>query len=85
MPIGFQGMEGTIEFVDDAYITMCFNAYPTKDPHASKKVHKCCLLIFPHQWDEIELDPSVFQHKKAYRGKTNDHPGNEMLPPTDQR
>ena len=36
-------------------------------------------------FDDLELDPAYFQHKKAYRGKTNDHPGNEMLPAMEKR
>jgi len=85
MPIRWKGNEGTIEFVDDEYITMCFRAYPNDDPNAVKNVHKCCLIIYPHQWDEIEIEDTHFYDVKNYKGKTDDHPGNDMLPSIDQR
>ena len=48
-------------------------------------MNKCCLLCYNSQWDELELDDAHFQYKKAYRGKTNDHPGNDMLPALEDR
>lgn len=84
-PIRFRGMEGTIAFVDDAYITMCFRSYPNEDPSARRQFTQCCLIIYPQWWDEIEINDEFFQYKKNYHGKTNDHPGNDMLPPLDQR
>ena len=72
-------MEGPIDFVCDDYITICISERPNP-PGSKQPMNKCCLLVFNKYWDELELDDSLFQHVKAYSGKTNDHPGNEMLP-----
>jgi len=72
-------VEGYIEFVDDAYLTICISEKPNP-PGSKQPLSKCCVLVFNQYWDELELDDSVFQHVKAYHGKTNDHPGNELLP-----
>lgn len=84
-PARYQDFEGTIEFVSDEYITLCVSKKPNEDPHAKTPWIKCCVVIFEADWDDLELDPAYFQHKKAYRGKTNDHPGNEMLPAMEKR
>lgn len=77
--VRWNNLEGYIEFVDDAYLTICISEKPNP-PGSCRPTNKCCVLVFNQYWDELELDDSVFQYKKAYRGKTNDHPGNEMLP-----
>jgi hypothetical protein len=41
--------------------------------------------VYPHQWDDLEIDDSHFKNVKNYQGKTNDHPGNEMLPDVEDR
>ena len=84
-PARFRDFEGTIEFVCDEYITLCVSRKPNEDPHAKCNITKCCLLVYEPTWDELELDPKYFQHKRNYRGKTNDHPGNEMLPNMENR
>ena len=84
-PAKYGDFEGTIEFVCDDYITICISKKPNNDPHARSEYTKCCLLLYEQEWDKLELDPKYFQHKKAYRGKTNDHPGNEMLPDIEKR
>jgi len=84
-PARYKTFEGTIEFVSDEYITLCVSSKPNEDPYAKTTHNKCCLLVYEHQWDELELDPKYFQHKRNYRGKTNDHPGNEMLPDMTER
>jgi len=84
MPARYQGFEGTIEFVDDLYITLCISKKP--NPKGFKQpFNKCCILVYPHQWDELEIDDSSFKNVKNYKGKTNDHPGNEMLPDVEDR
>jgi hypothetical protein len=75
---------GTIEFVDDEYITICINEKPNP-PGSKQPMNKCCLLVFNKYWDELEVDDTYFNHVKSYHGKTNDHPGNELLPTIDKR
>lgn len=82
--VRWRGHAGYIEFVDDLYITICIAERPNP-PGSRKPVSKCCLLCHSQDWDELELDDSYFAHKKAYSGKINDHPGNEMLPELNKR
>ena len=35
--------------------------------------------------DNLEIEDSHFKNVKNYKGKTNDHPGNEYLPPVKKR
>lgn len=71
--------EGYINFIDDEYITICVSEKPNP-PGSRHPTNKCCLLCYAAQWDELELDSDYFQHKKAYKGRVNNHPGNDMLP-----
>lgn len=71
--------EGYINFIDDDYITICVSEKPNS-PGSKHPTNKCCLLCYASQWDELELDSDYFQHKKAYKGRVNNHPGNDMLP-----
>ena len=84
MPARYKGMTGTIEFVDDAYITLCINC-KEMDEHAFKRVSKCCMVIYPEYWDDLEIEDEHFYDHKAYRGTTEDHPGNDLLPNLDNR
>ena len=46
------------------------------------------VLVYQQDWDNLEIDPSVFQSKRNYRyknGRADDHPGNDLLPPIDKR
>lgn len=79
-PIRYDGMEGHVCFVCDAYISMCFREYEHGDESARHPTTKCCVLIFQEFWDEIEIDDTHFYNKKAYNGLIHEHPGNDMLP-----
>ena len=84
MPARFEQFEGTIEFVSEEYIALCVGTKP--NPEGSRQpMNKCCLCVYPHQWDDLEIDDSHFKNVKNYQGKTNDHPGNEMLPDVEDR
>lgn len=82
--VRWRGHRGKIEFVDDDYITICISERPNP-PGSRNPLNKCCIIVQNYYWDELELDDSYFAHKKAYSGKTNDHPGNEMLPDLTER
>lgn len=81
----YKNHEGTIEFVCDDYITICIAMSPNQDPNARRETNKCCLLVYRQNWDDIEIEDTHFYDVKAYTGKTNDHPGNEMLPSVTDR
>mgnify|MGYP001170604066 FL=1 len=85
MPAKWGTIEGEIEYIGDEYLTICVATKEQCDEHCFRKETKCCVIVYQQDWDDLEIDPAVFQYKKAYRGKTNDHPGNEMLPPIEQR
>ena len=77
-------VEGFIEFVSDEYITVCVSTKP--NPKGSRQpMNKCCVCVYPYQWDDLEIEDEHFYDHKAFRGNTNDHPGNEMLPDIDDR
>ncbi|BCU97227.1 MAG: hypothetical protein CM15mV15_1940 [uncultured marine virus] len=47
-----------------------------------KDGHRQVNVVCPrHEWDNLEIEDSHFKNVKNYKGKTNDHPGNEYLPP----
>ena len=83
--VRYKNIEGFVDFICDDYITICFREYEHGDPSACRPTTKCCALVYCQWWDELELDPTYFQYKKAYNGEPNDHPGNEMLPTLAQR
>jgi hypothetical protein len=85
MPVRYKEFKGTIEFICDEYITVCINCKPTNDPYSKNKISKCCLLVYEQQWDDLEIEDTHFYDVKNYRGKTDDHPGNDMLPEVDKR
>jgi len=80
----FDGFEGNIEFVGDEYVTLCISKNETEDEHAFSRVNKCCIVIYPHQWEDVEMEP-IKQYGKSYTGVVDDHPGNDMLPELDKR
>ena len=43
--------EGYVNFIDSAYITVCFNSYPS--PGSKYGETKCCLCVYPNQWDDV--------------------------------
>jgi len=84
MPARYHGMTGTIEFVSDEYITLCISSKPNPEGFR-QPTNKCCLCIFPDMWDDLEIEDEHFYDHKAYRGTTEDHPGNDLLPGLDNR
>ncbi len=84
MPAKIGSIQGTIEFICEEYITVCVSTKP--NPVGSRQpMNKCCVCVYPNQWDDLEIEDSHFQNVKNYKGKTNDHPGNEMLPDMEDR
>ena len=79
----FDGLEGTIEFVSDEYITICVSKKLNPEG-ARQKYNKCCICVYPNQWGDVEVE-SIKQYGKSYKGKIDDHPGNDMLPEVDKR
>ena len=47
--VEYQGMVGTIKFVDDQYITVCVNA------QREDMISDVCIIVYPHQYDDIKL------------------------------
>ena len=82
--VRWRGLDGYISFSSDAYLTICISE-KDNPPGSRRPKNQCNMLCFPHQWGELEVDDQYFLHKKAYKGKTNDHPGNEMLPELEDR
>ena len=79
----FDGLEGTIEFVSDEYITICVSKKLNPEG-ARQKYNKCCICVYPNQWGDVEVE-AIKQYCKSYKGKIDDHPGNDMLPEVDKR
>ena len=79
----FDGLEGTIEFVSDEYITICVSKKLNPEG-ARQKYNKCCICVYPNQWGDVEVE-AIKQYGKSYNGKIDDHPGNDMLPEVDKR
>jgi|TARA_B000000557_G_scaffold59689_1_gene46533 hypothetical protein len=79
----YDGLEGTIEFVSDDYITICVSTKP--NPEGSRQpMNKCCICVYPNEWGNVEVE-AIKQYGKSYKGKIDDHPGNDMLPEVDKR
>ena len=79
----YDGHEGTIEFVSDDYITICISM--KKNPEgARREFNKCCICVYRKDWENVEVE-AIQQYGKSYRGKIDDHPGNDMLPELDKR
>ncbi len=80
----WRGHEGYINYIDDTHLLLCVSEKPNP-PGSKRPMNKCCLVVQEWDWEELELDSDHFAYSKAYRGKTNDHPGNEMLPSITER
>ena len=72
------GEEGHINFIGDSYITVSMNR--REDPNSMHGYKETNVLVYPHEWDDMEIEDEHFYNHKAYKGKINDHPGNEDLP-----
>ena len=79
----WQGFEGTIGFVSDDYITLILREIP--DENTRYGFRTVSLVVRRCDWEELELDPVHFKRVRAYRGKINDHAGNDMMPEIDKR
>lgn len=79
----WQEFEGTIGFVCDDYITIILRRIP--DDNSLYGHRDVSLLVRRCDWEELELDPIHFKKVKAYRGRIQDHAGNDMLPHVDKR
>lgn len=71
--------EGYISFVCDDYLNICFKEKPAS-PGSARPIEKCELLVFREYWEDILVDDTHMHDIVTYKGKVNDHPGNEMLP-----
>lgn len=86
MPIKHKNDEGFITFICDDYITICVREIEEKEAMYGKRFVN--VLVYQCDWDNLEIEPSVFQSKRNYRyknGRADDHPGNDLLPPIDKR
>ena len=71
--IKFKGESGYISFVCD-------------DPEARHGKKFCNVLIYNGDWLDIEIDESLFpRNVRNYHGKIVEHPGNDLLPPIEER
>ena len=70
--IGFDGFEGYIFEIED------------KGSRYGKRFVN--VLIYPCDWEDILIEPEEYpKDHRNYKGKTDDHPGNDMLPPIEKR
>lgn len=83
-PARYKGFDGFIAFVCEEYISICYKEHP-QDETARRSTLQCCMLVYPCDWDDIEINDEHFKRLKHYNAKVNDHPGNDMLPPVNQR
>ncbi len=86
MPVKHKNDEGFITYICDDYITICVREIEEKEAMYGKRFVN--VLVYQKDWDNLEIDPSVFQSKRNYRyknGRADDHPGNDLLPPIDKR
>tara|TARA_B100000287_G_C20497664_1_gene727766 strand:- start:433 stop:762 length:330 start_codon:yes stop_codon:yes gene_type:complete len=75
---------GYISFVGDEYITLCTHETPNPDALHGKTF--CNVLIYAKDWEDIEIDESLYpKNVRNYHGKIVEHPGNELLPPIEER
>jgi len=79
MPVRLKsGEEGTINFISDDYITVSMNRRPEEGTmHGYRESN---VLVYPHEWDDMEIEDEHFYNHKNYKGVIRDHPGNEDLP-----
>ena len=79
MPVRLKsGEEGTINFISDDYITVSMNRI--EDPNTMHGYKESNVLVYPHEWDDMEIEDEHFYNHKNYKGVIRDHPGNEDLP-----
>lgn len=54
--VEYDGLHGYIDFVDDAYITICV---AVKDRHCEdtaclRRENRCCVLVYPKDWQHVK-------------------------------
>lgn len=80
MPVRLKsGEEGTINFISDDYITVSMNR--RDEPGTMHGYKESNVLVYPHEWDDMEIEDEHFYNHKNYKGRIVEHPGNEDLPP----
>ena len=57
--VRFRGEDGEISFVSDQYITICTRKIP--DPVHRYGYRAVNVLVYPHEWDDLEIDDSYFK------------------------
>ena len=72
------GESGVINFISDDYITVTTNQW--KDENSRWGYRQTNVLVYPTDWENMCIEDEHFYNKKSYKGKVNDHPGNEDLP-----
>ena len=73
------GEEGYIDFISDQYITVVTHEWDEPVTMHGKRQVK--VLVYSHQWDDMEIEDEHFYNHKNYKGRIVEHPGNEALPP----
>ena len=49
LQVEYNGMVGTVKFVDDLYITVCVKA------QREDMISDVCIVVYPHEYDNIKL------------------------------
>jgi len=54
--VEYDGLHGYVDFVDDAYITICV---AVKDRHCEdtaclRRENRCCILVYPQDWKHVK-------------------------------
>ena len=55
--VEYDGFTGYVDFIDDAYITVCIaerERHSEDSDHSVKKVNQCCVLVCPEQWGDVK-------------------------------
>tara|TARA_Y100001970_G_C13791320_1_gene630385 strand:+ start:154 stop:498 length:345 start_codon:yes stop_codon:yes gene_type:complete len=79
MPVRLKsGEEGHINFIGDQYITV--SMHRREDPNSMHGYKETNILVYPHEWDDMEIEDEHFYNHKNYKGVIREHPGNEDLP-----
>ena len=72
------GAEGVITFIGDDYITVTTHQWEKEDTlHGYQQTN---VLVYPNEWEDMEIEDAHFYNKKNYKGVIKEHPGNEDLP-----
>jgi hypothetical protein len=77
--VKYKETEGYISFICDEYLNICFKEKPAP-PGSSRQFIRCELLVFRSYWEDLLVDDTHMHDVILYKGRVNDHPGNEMLP-----